>query len=477
MKLDRLVSVIVVVAGGLAAQGATPAWPGFRGQNSSGVSADATPPIEISPSNSVLWKVPVPWSPSSPCIWKDKIFLTTYSEGELQTRCYRRPDGQEAWRMGVKPERLEAFHQTENNPAAPTPATDGRRLVSYFGSFGLICYDLKGRELWRHPLPVALSTGGYGTGASPLLAGNLVVVNRDQDEGSELLAVDLRTGKTAWETARPEAYGSFGTPILWRNNGVEEVITPGSLRLKGYALATGLEDWVLQGTVAFACTTPVLGDGRLFFAGWSPGQADAPLPPWEKFLGQFDKNKEGVIHLDKVDPAARDFLRSLDLNHDGKIEQSEYVQVLATFAKGENSLVAIEPGGRGDVTKSHVAWKFTRGLPHVASLLFYEGRVYMVENGGMLTSLEAKTGRACYTKERLGAPGNYYSSPVAAAGRIYLASLAGKLTVVKAGGEKPEILHQAEFGERILATPALVGSNLYLRTQSTLYAFGPPANR
>jgi outer membrane protein assembly factor BamB len=472
MKLDALLSVIVAAAA-FAADGATPAWPGFRGPNSSGVAAGATPPIDISPTNSVLWKVPVPWSPSSPCIWDDQIFLTTFSDNELQTRCYHRQDGALAWSRGLKPDKLETFHSTESSPAVPTPATDGQRLVSYFGSFGLICYDRKGTELWRHPLPVALSAGGYGTAASPLIAGNLVVVNRDQNEGSSLLAVDLHTGNTAWETPRPDARGSFGTPILWRNDGIDEVITPGSLRLKGYALKTGLEDWLVQGTAPFACTTPVVGDGLLFFAAWSNGKADAPWPSWEKFLEAYDKNKRGVVSLDEFDPATRDFMRGLDLNHDGKIDKAEWDEIQANTAKGDNVLVAVNPGGRGNITQSHVAWKFTRGLPYVSSPLFYDGRIYLIKTGGMLSSVDAKTGNPYYTQERLDAPGDYYSSPVAGGGRIYIASLAGKLTVVKAGGDKPEILHQAEFGERILATPALVGDNLYLRTQSTLYAFGP----
>ena len=211
----------------------------------------------------------------------------------------------------------------------------------------------------------------------------------------------------------------------------------------------------------------------LFFAAWSEGKADDPLPSWEKFLDSYDKNKDGVVSLDEL-AASRDYWRGLDLNRDGKIDKSEWDQYQATCAKGENLLVAVNPGGQGDITQSHVAWKFTRGLPYTASPLYYDGRIYLIKKGGLLSSLEAKTGKPYYTQERLEAPGHYYSSPVAASGRIYLASVSGKLTVVKAGGEKPEILHQAEFGERIFASPALVGDNLYLRTHSTLYAFGPP---
>ena len=157
-------------------------WPQFRGPNCSGVAANAHPPIKIGPSNAVVWCSEVPWSPSSPSIWGEQIYLTAFVEGELQTRCYNRRNGALVWWRGVKPDHLEVYHRTENSPASATPATDGHRVVSYFGSFGVICYDVKGQELWRHPLPVALSGGAYGSGTSPAVSGDLVVINRDQDE-------------------------------------------------------------------------------------------------------------------------------------------------------------------------------------------------------------------------------------------------------------------------------------------------------
>jgi outer membrane protein assembly factor BamB len=285
----------------------------------------------------------------------------------------------------------------------------------------------------------------------------------------------LGTGKKAWETARPDAYGSFGTPIVWQNDAVEEIVVPGSLRLKGYALKTGKEDWMVDGVTAYACTTPVAGDGLLYFAAWSDGKADDPMPSWEKFLEEHDKNKDGVVTLDEFDEPSRDYYRGYDVNRDGKIDKTDWDWFKTTLAKSENVLVAVKPGGTGNISQTHVAWKATRGLPYIASPLLYDGRIYFVKNGGMLSSLDAKTGKTYYLQERLDAPGNYYSSPVAADGRIYLASVTGKITVVKAGGDKPEILHQAEFGERIYASPAIAEDKLYLRTRSTLYAFG--ANR
>jgi hypothetical protein len=210
----------------------------------------------------------------------------------------------------------------------------------------------------------------------------------------------------------------------------------------------------------------------LFFAGWSPGKTDAPWPSWEAFLAKSDKNRDGEVAVAEFDDSDRDFMRALDRNRDGKVAKDDWDTLLATTAKSENVMLAVKPGGRGDITATHVAWKFNRGLPYVPSPLYYDGRVYLVKDGGMMSSFNAKTGEPFYVQQRLETIGSYYASPIAADGRIYLASLPGKLTVIKAGGDKPEILHQAEFGERIFATPAPIGERLYVRTADHLWAFG-----
>ena len=148
------------------------------------------------------------------------------------------------------------------------------------------------------------------------------------------------------------------------------------------------------------------------------------------------------------------------------------MRLKAMMAKGENVLVAVKPGGKGVLTESQVAWKQTRGLPYVPSPLYYRDRVYLVHDGGIVSSFDAQDGAAVLSAGALDAIGSYYASPVAADGRIYVASLNGRVTVLAAGGEPPKILHHADFGERISATPALVGNTLYLRTATALYAFG-----
>ncbi|MBI3880612.1 MAG: PQQ-binding-like beta-propeller repeat protein [Verrucomicrobia bacterium] len=448
-------------------------WPQFRGPNCSGVSESAKPPIVFAPGTNQLWKISVPPGASSPCVWGDRIFLTAFDGGKLETHCYARRDGKLLWKHAAPADKLEEFHSTEGSPAASTCATDGKVVVSYFGSCGLVAHDLDGRELWQHKLPVAQSGGSFGTGGSPVIVGGLVVVPRENIGACSLLAVDLKSGKKAWETPRADVSPGFGTPIVWRNGQTDQVVMPGSLKLKGYDVKSGMEAWSLAGMPSFACTTPVAGEGMLYFAGWSPGKGDSPAPTWAGLSAQFDKNKDNAVTPDEVKGSQMEtFFKSLDMNRDGKWTKEDFDIFSAQIAKGENVLVAVKPGAEGEVSEKSVAWKQTRGLPYVPSPLLYRGAVILLKDGGMVSSYDAKTGAVNYQQERLKAQGSYYASPVAADGRIYVASLDGKITVFKAGGGAPEILHEAKFGERIAATPALVGNQIIVRTPTALYAFG-----
>lgn len=448
-------------------------WPQFRGPNASGVALGSNPPAKIGPTEGVAWSVEVPWSPSSPCIWGERIFLTTFNAEELETRCYNRADGKLLWARAIKPDGVELFHRLDGSPAASTPATDGQHVVSYFGSFGVVCYDFSGKELWNHPLELALSPGKYGSGTSPIIAGDRVVINRDQHRFSTLLSLDVKTGKKIWETPRPDSSGSFGTPVLWHNNGVDEIVLGAVGRLKGYDLRTGSERWLLENITGYVCTTPVIANGMLYFAAWSNQSVESAVPPWDEFYKNNDKNGDGVVSFDEIDDARIDYWRGVDFNRDNQFSEDDWTNVKARSSRYENTLVAIKSGGIGNITETHLAWRYRKGLPYVPSLLHYEDRLYFIKDLGILTSLDAETGEPHYAQTRLPeASGSYYASPVAANGQIYLASVSGILTVVKSGGAKPEILHQVDFGERILASPAIVGDSIYLRTDKRLWAFG-----
>ncbi len=446
-------------------------WPQFRGPNASGIAERQTPPVQFGPRTNEVYRVEIPSGASSPCIWENRIFLTGFEGGHLETLCLDRRDGKLLWKKSASADKIEAFHPTEGSPAASTPATDGERVYVYFGSCGLLAYDFEGQELWRVAMPPAQHVGDFGTGASPIVSHGLVVLNRDMLFGSHLLALDARTGKTVWRQERTEFFSSFSTPLIWGHDGTEEIVVAGSLRLQAYDLKTGAEKWLAGRLPVAVCTTPVLGDGLLFFAGWSPGPKEVPLPSFPDLVEKLDKNKDGAIQQDEAasHPMLASLFTFLDVNRDGMLTREEWEARQKTLGQGENSLIAIRPG-KGVLTESNVVWKQTRGLPYVPSPLYYQGLVYLVKDGGMVSCYNAKTGQPHYEQERLGAVASYYASPVAANGRIYIASLDGKVTVLLAG-EKAEVIARNELGERCAATPAIVDHTLYYRTAKHLWAF------
>ncbi len=447
-------------------------WPQFRGWDGLGIAEGAEPPAHFNAESNVLWKTTLPTGHSSPCIWGNRIFLTGFDGTKLETICVDRNTGSVIWRATAPAEKIEPVHRIAN-PASSTCATDGVRLFSYFGSFGLIAYDFGGKERWRAPLPAPMVE--FGTGTSPIVSGDLVFIVCDQDQGSFLLALDKRTGKTVWRTDRAEFRRSFSTPTIWKHNGGEELVVPGSIWLTSYNLNDGTERWRYSGTSRVANSIPVFGDGLLFNASWNIGGDEGEriaLPGFEEFARENDKDRDGKLNRAEI-PAGpvRDRFTQMDLNKDSSVTTSEWANMADMFAKAENAVIALRPGGVGDITKTHVAWKSTRSLPYVSSPLFYRGRLYTVKNGGLLSCYEAKTGKILYQDERLGAPGDYYSSAVAVGGTIFVASQKGVVTIVSVG-DKFEVIARNDLRDPIFATPAIVDGALYLRTTGALIAFG-----
>jgi outer membrane protein assembly factor BamB len=447
-------------------------WPQFRGPNASAVATEGEPPAHFGPASNVLWKVALPPGNSSPVIWENRLFLTAFDKSKVEALCLDRRDGKVLWSRALAADKIEPTHRTAT-PAAPTAVTDGRWVYFYCGSFGLLACDFDGREQWLRSFPPP--NVDFGTGASPILVGDLLILNRDQDLGSELLALDKRTGKTVWRADRSEFRRGFATPFVWRHDGVEELVVPGSLWLKSYDLKDGAERWTVSGTSRVPCSSPTSGENLLFSASWNIGGDEEDrvvMPPFNEFAGEHDGNKDGQLKADEI-PAGpvRERFPQMDLNKDGIVTGAEWQMMREMFAKTGNALLAIRPGGRGDITQSHVAWKVTRGLPYVASPLYYRGRVYTIKNGGLASCYDAKTGRPLFQDERLDAPGDYYASIVAAGDKVVLASLNGVVTVLRAGDEL-KIVAQNRFAESISATPAIVEGIVYLRTANQLFAFG-----
>jgi hypothetical protein len=196
------------------------------------------------------------------------------------------------------------------------------------------------------------------------------------------------------------------------------------------------------------------------------------MPAFDQLLEQADANKDAQLTRAEAQegPVKRHFVY-IDADKNGRVSREEYAAIARVFDESKNVALAVRPGGRGDVTDTHVVWKATRGLPYVPSPLYYEDRIYLVKNGGLASCFDARTGRVIYQEERLGALGDYYSSPVAAAGKVCVASQAGVVVIYRAG-DALEVLARNPLDEPVLATPAVVDGNLYVRTTSRLYAFG-----
>jgi outer membrane protein assembly factor BamB len=476
MNMKDLIELVVLALFAGAGGGADDPlpWPQFRGPDGSGVADKQKPPIEIGPDKNVKWKVKTPGGYSSPIVVGDKLVMTAFDQGKLWTIAYDRANGKELWRTEAPAKKIEAFHKTESSPAASTCATDGKRIVSYFGSCGLFCYDLSGKELWRYEMPTAVMFGHFGSGVSPILADGTVVLLRDVSNDPKILAVDLATGKLKWEKKRLSPV-SYGTPVVFETAAGKLIVAPGHGRLIAYDLKTGDERWFVEGMPAGCCSSPVSANGVLFFAGWSGGQeADFKMPSFDDMLKQAGEEKLGHLTREGFDKTfMKGFFDHQDANMDGKITRDEWEHMLKFMTEGKNSAFAVKAGGMGDVSKSHVVWRDkSKGLPYVTSALAYRGQYVMVKDGGFVTALDSETGKEIY-RERVIDQGNYYASPVAANGHIYFTSLGdGVVTVLKAGSAKAEVVAvNPKLGERVSATPAIANDTLYIRTDGHLYAF------
>jgi outer membrane protein assembly factor BamB len=455
-------------------------WPQFRGPGAAGIAENQNPPIEMGPEKNLKWKVAVPSGLSSPIVVGDRLVLTAFEDGKLYTIAYNRADGSEAWRAHAPADQLEPYHKTEGSPAASTCATDGERIVSYFGSCGLFGYDLAGNQKWHFPLKPAKMFGDFGTGVSPVLVDGIVILLRDEAGDPKIIALDVNTGDVKWQKARQSRTG-YCTPAVWDTPDGKQVAAPGFGQMTGYDLKTGAEKWFVRGMPAACTASPVTAEGNLFFAAWAPGDpsegSDFGMPTYDELLKQCgDDNGDGQISREEIKGTDWEaFFESNDPNKNGQIERKEWDGILEYIASSRNSAFAMRPGGSGDVTDSHVIWKQTKGLPYVASAIVYEGQHVMVKDGGIVTAYDTKTGEEIYQRRAIEAD-SYYASPIAANGNIYFASLKdGTITVLKAGASAPEIVAKnPPLGERLAATPAIADDTLYIRTADHLWAFAKP---
>ena len=461
-------------------------WPQFRGPNASGVAApDAAPPVEFGPSKRLLWKQALPVGHSSPVVWGDRIFLNGFEPDskKLELICVAAKTGAILWRRVAPATELEETHVV-SNPATASPAVDGERVYTYFSSYGVMAFTHAGEAAWN--LPLAMPKTHHGSGASPVIAGDLLIVNHDAMQTGYLLAVDRRTGKEAWRQAYPAERGrveSYSTPIVWR----DLLILHRAGVVEAYQVLNGQRRWSLPESTSGA-STPVAEGDVIFVSTWNNLGEDDQRPSLLDFRGMlklYDKNGDGAIseaefpdklkytsrpELDEV-PNSQNYaaFKNLDKNKNGLLEASEWETFrtrVAAMAQ-DHGLLAIRPDGNTPT----LIWRENNSIPEVPSPLLYKGRLYLVRNGGVATCIDAASGKVIY-RARTGAPGPYFASPIAAAGRVYLVSGEGVVTVIQGDRDRLEVLARNELGEDIVATPAIVGTVIYIRTLRNLYAFG-----
>ncbi len=448
-------------------------WPRFRGPNGDGVAPDDKAPAAFGLEQNLAWKAKIPQGNSSPILVNGRMFLSAHEGDERMVLCLDVASGKELWRKSLRKARAETMNPL-NGPTTPTPATDGKNVFVFFPEFGLVSYGWDGAERWRTPLGPFDAVQGVAT--SPVYAEGNVIVFMDQPSESYLVAFDASNGKQRWKVERPSGFlGGYSTPSLYKpKDGPLQLIVSGAVELTGYQAKTGERLWWARG-LTFAPASLPLVQGDTIYTLEPKGEA---APPFSQ-IASYDKNKDGKVSFEETsgeklgDKIWNRILRSADKffgDGDGAVNEEEWKKA---FAAGGNAggLNAFPIGGKGDLSNKGSRWNVAKGMPYVTAPLLYRDVLYVVRNGGILTSYNPATGEQLKQERLKEALGEYYASPVAAGGKVYLVSKEGKLTVVKAGTQW-EAEGSVDLGEQVIATPALVGGRLYVRTAQTIFSFG-----
>jgi outer membrane protein assembly factor BamB len=491
--VPKILSLICLLLQANQAAGSSPAnWPQFRGPNSQGVADGERPPVEFGPDKALLWKTPLTAGVSSPCIWGDRIFVTAFDEAgkKLETICLDRKTGKVVWRKDAPPHEIEKVHET-SSPANTSPATDGMRVFVHFPKYGLVAYSMEGSVAWSKTLPAAKID--FGAGASPAVLGEMLVVRVQDEAGPYMLAVHCKDGETVWKAADAVyAYG-WATPMTWRENGRAVIGVRSFGQFNVLDAQSGTNVWWLSGLPMSSCATPAVGAGVIFLTGTGVmgNRENVVRPPdFDELIAKHDANKDGRLGTDEL-PTTLLFINrgitsgagSLELAaflrggpNEKSFDKAEWIKATTELFQEFNTAefmktaaFAVRMGGHGDAT-NRMVWSEARGVPEVPSPLLYRNRVYYIKNGGIFTCRDPETGKSLYD-ERVGAEGGYFASPVAADGRIYIASDRGVITVLQAG-DAFTVLSRAELKETIMATPAIVEDKLYVRSAGHFWAFG-----
>ena len=418
-------------------------WPSFRGPNASGVAEGTNPPItwDLEKSQNVLWKTDIPGlSHSSPIVWGNNIFVITAISSDAKPifkakdrgiglanddvshtwmiYALDKRNGRVIWSEKAYEGVPRAKRHVKATQANSTPVTDGRYVVALFGSEGLACYDTKGKLLWRRDLGV-LNPGlwddkesSWGHASSPIIYRDLVIVQADGHKQSFIAAFNVKDGKQVWRVERNEIT-SWTTPAIYQGKDRVELIANGGRYIRGYDPLTGKELWrFADSNTEVKMQAPLIAHDLIYVTGgYPPGRA----------------------------------------------------------------MYAFRPGAVGDISlksgeekNAFLAWTTSKGSPYTPTPIIYGDILYVLADNGVLSAYDAKTGENIY-QQRL--PTSFSASPVAANGKLYLASEDGDVFVVKTGRQY-ELLSRNVMGQPLMATPALAEGMLILRGANAIYALG-----
>ena len=448
-------------------------WPQFRGPNGSGICKTRGLPDEFGPDKNVVWKTSLPTGHSSPVLTEDHIFLTACDQEKLLTICLNRKNGDIIWRKEAPRPRKEKI-DNRNNPASPSPVTDGKQVYIFFPDFGLLAYDFEGKELWRFPL--GPFNNGYGMGASPIVVNDRVILVCDQNTDSYIIAVEKNTGQVVWKTERPEAKTGHSTPIVYSpKEGETQILVPGSFLLIAYSAETGEKLWWVGGLSFEMKSTPVILDDILYINGYAtrmnqPGQ-QVKIPSFTEALAKYDADGNGeFIKKELPEESPYDFFSFVDLEGDGILDAEDWNFFQAALAS-LNGMLAIRLGGSGDMSDSNMVWQYRRSVPQLPSPLIYKNVLYMLNDGGMVTTFKPDNGEVIKRARIRDVGTKFYASPVASDDKVFIISLRGRVSVLKSDGNL-DVVTINDLKEQCYATPAISEGRIYIRTVKTLYCFG-----
>lgn len=483
-------------------------WPQFRGPNCSGVSLEKKAlPTVFSPKQKVQWVQTLGDGICSPVIVAGRVFSNAVKNDAkgpvLVANALNAETGEKIWQKEFPAGRRLAPVTEPNNYAASTPAADAERVYLYFAAVGLIALDAAtGEEVWRYAVPEPFFIFDWGPGMSPVLFKDKLFFCQDEDIAPALYCLDKKTGKLLWRDDRSDMAVSYSHPVIVQTAGGPELVVAGTGKVLGYDLDKGTRLWAAELFCRNIKTTPCavgdtvyisvesLGisyqwravadknkDGKITKQEIIDSRKDKTFPIPEGFWKKFDRgdvNKDGVLEGDEIDKAF------LDPTNRGGLLDSE-VQARAgkttdwekwdAALQAESSIQAIRGGGRGDVSKTHIAWKHkSKGVDHLVSPLVVDGRMWLIKSPGLCSVYETGKGEQLWFRERLNPGSSYLASPVAGDGKVYVAGESGKIFVLESG-PKMKVLATNDMGESCVATPAMANGKLYVRTKTKLYCF------